>query len=88
MVEEMSSGTVVGKVEVGSPDTGVAVVELGTGGAVVETELGIDKAVAVEELGTAPVVEVGIGTAIAVGLDTRLVVDKLAFDWVRCTAVE
>lgn len=73
---------------VGTVDTAVAVVELGTGSAVVEMELGIDKAVAVEELGTAAVVEVGIGTALVVGLDTRLVVDKLAFDWVRYTAVE
>lgn len=88
MVEELGSGTGVGEVVVGTVDTGVAVVELGTGSAVVEMELGIDKAVAVEELGTAAVVEVGIGTALVVGLDTRLVVDKLAFDRVRYTAVE
>lgn len=88
VVEELGSGTVVGEVVVGTVDTAVAVVELGTGSAVVEMELGIDKAVAVEELGTAAVVEVGIGTALVVGLDTRLVVDKLAFDWVRYTAVE
>ena len=48
-VEELGSGTVVAEAVVGIPDTGVAVVELGIGSAVVEVELEIDKAVIVEE---------------------------------------
>ena len=67
-VEELGSGTVVAEAVVGIPDTGVAVVELGIGSAVVEVELEIDKAVIVEELDTAAVVEVG--AALVVGLDT------------------
>lgn len=78
MVEEPGSGTVVGEAVVGIPDTGVAVVELGTGIAAVEVEPGIDKAVAVEELGTEAVVEVG--TAVDVRLDTLFAKDKLALD--------
>jgi len=78
VVEEPGSGIVVGEAVVGIPDTGVAVVELGTGIAAVEVELGIDKAVAVEELGTEAVVEVG--TAVVVRLDTPFAKDKLALD--------
>lgn len=86
VVEELGFGTVVGEAVAGTPDTGVAAVELGTGSAVEEVELEIDKAVVVEELGTAAVVEVG--TALVAGLDTLLVEDKLALDWVGCTVVE
>ena len=63
---------------VGIPDTGVAVVELGTGSVAVEVKLGTDKAVAVDELGTEAVVEVG--TALVAGLDTLLEEDKLELD--------
>ena len=78
VVEELGSGTVVGVAVAGTPDTGVALVELGTGSAVVEVELEIDKAVVVEELDTAAVVEVG--NAFVVGLDKLLVGDRLALD--------
>ena len=59
-------------------DTGVAVVELGTGSVAVKAELGFDKAVVVEDLGTAAVV--AVETALVVGLDKLLVEDKLALD--------
>ena len=78
VVEKLSSGTVAREAVVDRPDTGVAVVELGTGSVVVKVELGFDKAVVVKELGTAAVVEVG--TALVVGLGTLLVHDKLAPD--------
>lgn len=78
VVEKLGSGTVVREAVVGKPDTGVAVVGLGTGSVVVKVELGFDKVVVVEELGTAAVVEVG--TVLVVGLDTLLVEDKLALD--------
>ena len=76
VVENLSSGTVVKEAVVDRRDTGVAVVELGTGSVVVKVELGFDKAVVVEELGTATVV--AAGTALVVGLDKLLVEDKLA----------
>lgn len=78
VVEKLSSGTVVREAVVDRPDTGVAVVELGTDSVVVKVELGFDKAVVVEDLGTAAVVEVGI--ALVVGLDKLLVEDKLVLD--------